>query len=114
MNRFFLISEYIFLEILQYTHDADPGLQHLCVVAAMDKFTGATEILWRKRDGTATLSKGEHSDPCFDRLLLLLWAHYIEDGPHLLCTGLLQVVTFTENTGEDVANYIKKEGYLQM
>ena len=28
-------------------------------------------------------------DPCLDRLLLLFWAHYIEDGPHLLCTGSL-------------------------
>ena len=36
--------------------------------------------------------------------LLLFWAHYIEDGS--------QVVT--ENKGEDVANYIKKEGHLQM
>ena len=34
-----------------------------------------------------------------------------QDGPHLLCTGLLRVVT--ENKREDVANYIK-EGYLQM
>ena len=52
----------------------------------------------------ATLSRGKHPDPCLDRLLLLFWAHYIEDGS--------QVVT--ENKGEDVANYIKKEGYLQM
>ena len=42
-----------------------------------------------KRDGTATLSRGECLDPCLDRLLLLFWAHYIEDGAHLLCTGLL-------------------------
>ena len=33
--------------------------------------------------------KGEHPDPCLDRLLLLFWAHYIEDGPHLLCTDSL-------------------------
>ena len=45
------------------------------------------QVLWRKRDLTATLSRGEHTDPCLDRLLLLFWAHYIEDGPHLLCTG---------------------------
>ena len=30
-------------------------------------------VLWRKRDGTATLSRGEHPDPCLDRLLLLFW-----------------------------------------
>ena len=55
-------------------------------VAEMRKFTWTT-ILWKKRDGMATLSRGEHGDPCLDRLLLLFWAHYIEDGPHLLCTG---------------------------
>ena len=33
--------------------------------------------------------KGRAPHPCLDRLLLLFWAHYIEDGPHLLCTGLL-------------------------
>ena len=29
----------------------------------------------------------ESQDPYLDRLLLLFWVHYIEDGPHLLCTG---------------------------
>ena len=48
-----------------------------------------SQVLWRKRDGAATLSRGERPDPCLDRLLLLFWAHYIEDGPHLLCTGSL-------------------------
>ena len=47
------------------------------------------QVLWRKRDGMAALSGEERPDPCLDRLLLLFWAHYIEDGPHLLCTGLL-------------------------
>ena len=46
-------------------------------------------VLWRKRDSAATLSRREHPDPCLDELLLLFWAHYIEDGPHLLCTGSL-------------------------
>ena len=55
-------------------------------------------------------SRGEHTDPCLDRLLLLFWAHYIENDPHLLCS----VSWVTENKGEDVANYIKEEGYLQM
>ena len=81
-------------------------------MAAIDKYTWTIEILWRKRDCTATLSRGEHPDPCLGRLLLLFWAHYIEDDPHLLCTGSLQAVT--ENKGEGVANYIKEEGYLQM
>ena len=35
--------------------DEDPGRQGPCVVAAMDKFTQTTEILWRKKDGMATL-----------------------------------------------------------
>ena len=51
-----------------------------------------------KRDGTATLSHSlserDGRDPCLDRLLLLFWAHYLEDGPYLLCTGPLWVVTF--------------------
>ena len=34
---------------------ADPGLRGPCVVAEMDKFTGTTEVLWRKRDGMAAL-----------------------------------------------------------
>ena len=69
-------------------------------------------VLWRKRDGMSTLSREELPDLCLDRLLMLFWAHYIEDDPHLLCTGSLQAVT--ENKGEGAANYIKEEGYLQM
>ena len=70
-------------------HDADPSLWGLCVVDAMNKFTWTAEVLWRKRDGMATLWVREGPDPCLDRLLLLFHAHYIEDGPHLLCTGCL-------------------------
>ena len=36
-----------------------------------------------------SLSEREGPKPCLDRLLLLFWIHYIEDDPHLLCTGLL-------------------------
>ena len=36
------------------------------------------QVLWRKRDCRATLSRGECLDPCLDRLLLLFWAHYIK------------------------------------
>ena len=35
--------------------DADPGPWDLCAVAAIDKFTQTTGILWGKRDGMATL-----------------------------------------------------------
>ena len=48
------------------------------------------------------------------QVLLLFWVHYIEDGPHLLCTVHFRWLLFTENKGEGVANYIKEEGYLQM
>ena len=53
-------------------------------------------VLGRKRDSTATLSRGERPDPCLDRLLLLFWAHYIEDDPHLLCTGCLRQLQKTK------------------
>ena len=50
--------------------DVDPSPRGPCVVAAMDKFTQTTEILWRKRDdGKATLSRGERPDPCLDQPL---------------------------------------------
>ena len=86
--------------------DADPGPQD--------------PVLWRQQTNTHGLpspveEKGQHGhslkrgapDTCLDRLLFLFWAHYIEDDPHLLCTGLLQAVT--QNKGEGVANYIKEE-----
>ena len=69
--------------------DADPSPRGPCVVDATNKFTQTAEVLWRKRDGMATLWVREGPDPCLDRLLLPFWAHYIEDGPHLLCIGLL-------------------------
>ena len=83
--------------------NVDPGRQGLCVVAAMDKFTQTKEGLWRRRDiwplskrerGRERVQERERADPCLDRLLLLFWAHYIEDGLHLLCTSLFWVVTF--------------------
>ena len=33
---------------------------------------------------SVTLSREKHPDPFLDRLLLLLGAHYIEDGPHTI------------------------------
>ena len=100
----------------QFTHqmmgcptDADPGRWDPCVVAETRQIHMDYRVLWRKRDSRATLSREERLNPCLDRLLLLFWAHYIENDPHLLCS----VSWVTENKGEDVANYIKK-GYLQM
>ena len=59
------------------------------IVAEMRQIHTDYRVLWRKRDVEATLSRGELIDPCLNRLLLLFWAHYIEDGPHLLCAGSL-------------------------
>ena len=59
------------------------------IVAEMRHIHTDYPVLWRKGDSTATLSSGECPFPCLDRLLLLFWAHYIEDGPCLLCTGSL-------------------------
>ena len=81
-----------------------------------DKFTRTTEILWRKRDDTATLSVKERSG------LSLAWTGFYCFSGHITLRIVLiyhaQVrfrwLPFTENKGEDVANYIKKEGYLQM
>ena len=41
--------------------DADPAAWDPCVVAAIDKFTWTTDILWRKRDGMATLQVRERA-----------------------------------------------------
>ena len=36
----------------------------------------------------------ERANPRLDRLLLFFWAHYIEDGPHLLGTSSPQVIDY--------------------
>ena len=63
------------------------------------------QVLWRKRESTLTLALTGFY--CFSghitlRMVLIYYA--------LVCFRWLP---FTENKGEDVANYIKK-GYLQM
>ena len=90
-------------------NDADP-----CIVAAIDKFARTTEILWRK-GAARPLSQGESSLTlastglyCFSghitwRMILIYYAQ-----------ARFGWLPFTENKGEDVANNIKKEGYLQM
>ena len=75
--------------------DEHPGLQDLCAVAAIDKFTRTTKILWGKKGWhghslSERAREGQREplrkpDPRLDRLLLLFWTVYIEDGPHLLC-----------------------------
>ena len=71
-------------------------------------------VQWRKRDGTATFSRGESPDPCLDRLLLLFWALTLRMVLIYYAQVHFRWLLFTENKGEDVANYIRKEGYLQM
>ena len=70
-------------------------------------------VLWRKRDGTDTLSRGEHPDPCIDRLLLLSVHITLRMVLIYYAQVCFRWLPFTENKGEDVANYIRK-GYLQM
>ena len=36
-----------------------------------------------------SLNEREGLNPFLDRFLLLFWVHYLENGPHLLCTGSL-------------------------
>ena len=68
-----------------------------------------------KRDSTATLSVTE-------RAATLAWTGFYCFSGHITWRMVLiyyaQVcfrwLPFTENKGEDVANYIKEEGYLQM
>ena len=54
-NEFQFVDYFFYGSFFWSCIDANPSLQGLCVVAAMDKFTWTTEILWRKRDGVATL-----------------------------------------------------------
>ena len=97
------------------------------VVAEMRQIHTDYRVLWRKRDGMATLSRGEHlrlPRPLFQEEntpTLALTGFYCFSGHITLRMVLIyyaQVhfgwLPFVENKGEDVANYIKKEGYLQM
>ena len=65
-----------------------------------------------EKKGQHDHSLGERAgpDPSLDRLLLLFWAHYIKDVPHLLCTGSLSVVTFYRKQRSDVASNILRRG----
>ena len=73
-----------------------------------DKFTQTTTSCGGKR--TARPLSQEENTSTLALTGYYFWTHYIEDDPHLLFTGLLWAVT--ENKGENVANYIKNEGYL--
>ena len=91
--------------------DADPDPQDLCVVAAMDKFTWTTEILWRKREGMATLwvreGKRARESPtpawtgfyCFSGHITSGWSSFTMDrlavGDYLLQTTKERMLLIT-------------------
>ena len=62
------------------------------VVDAMNKFTRTAEVLWRKRR-----EKGRHGHSLNERTprplpgqaFIAFWEHYIKEGSHSLCSGLL-------------------------
>ena len=84
------------------------------IVAEKRQIHTASRILWRKRDSVPTTQK--ESAPT------LAWAGFYYFPGHITLRMVLiyyaQVcfrwLHFTDNKGEDVANYIKKEGYLQL
>ena len=106
-QQFFTVAKHI----QHVGPDEDPGPQwNPCVVAAMDKFTQTTESCGGK--GRARLLSQEECT-----LTLALTGFYCFSGHITLRMVLIyyaQVRYVTENKGEDVANYIKEEGYLQM
>ena len=73
----------------------------------MDKFTQTTESCGGK--GMAQPLSHQES-----MLTPALTGLYCFSGDITLRMVLIYYAPFTENKGEDVANYIKKEGYLQM
>ena len=85
------------------------------IMADMRKIHMDYRVLWKKRNRMATLSSGDCPGT------LALTGFYCFSGHITLRMVLIyyaQVrfrwLPFAENKGEDVANYIKKEGYLQM
>ena len=65
----------------------------------------------------ADLSVKENAGPipCLDRLLLLFSGHITLRVVFIYNAQVhFKWLHFTEHKGEDVANYIKKEGYLQI
>ena len=81
----------------------------------MNKFTQTAEVLWRKRDGMAIVYVRE-------RALTPAWtgfyyfSGYITSKMVLIYNAqvLFRWLPFTDNKGEEVANYYKEKGYLQM
>ena len=54
-NINYINRNYTYMYIYITYYHVDSSQWGPCVVAAMNKFTWTTEVLWRKRDGMATL-----------------------------------------------------------
>ena len=83
-------------------------------MAATDKFTRTTESCGGK--GTTQPLSQEKSAPTLALTGFYCFSGHITLWMILICYAkvLFRWLPFTEDKGEDVANYIKKEGYLQM
>ena len=72
---------------LQYTNTH--GLQKSC---------GGKGMAWppSKRERVRGVERARERGPipAWTGFYCFFWAHYMEDGPHLLCTGSPQVITF--------------------
>ena len=84
------------------------------IVAGMRQIHTDYRVLWRKKDSMATLSRGEH--PTLDLTGFYCFSGHITLRMVLIYYAQVRFrwLPFRENKGEDVANSIKKEGYLQM
>ena len=98
--------------------DSSPG--DMCVVAATKKFTGTAEVLWRKRDGRATLSERDKAQTsawtgfcCFSghitwRMVLIHYAQVALGGYLLQTTKERKLLTTTEK--KDICKCKGKSG----
>ena len=87
------------------------------VVLSTNKFTQTPEVLWTKRDGTATLWVRECPEPCLDRLLLLSNNIHQRGFSFIMLQVCFRWLLFSDNRGKDVADYflqINKEKMLPM
>ena len=102
-----------------YPYVVDPGPQDLCVVAAMDKFTRTTEILWRKRDGMATLwvrkrVRGPESARPLPGQAFIAFLGTLHRRMVLIYYAQVHCkwLPFTDNKGKNAANYFKEKDVI--
>ena len=65
--------------------NVDPGRQGLCVVAAMDKFTQTTEVLWRK--GVARPLSERAPQPLPGQAFIAFLGAFLKEGLHSSLSG---------------------------